>query len=167
MTTQTLSDVKRRAIFAEEIAVLATQTEHGIDIEAYASEALALANAVAWITEYIDEVDDEDTRRAIREAIAAGQHAEALRMWREHQWERHDAQEDIVIQTVPVRRVPSFDDDAIQFPRLLAELNACGLTDEQYAFLHDSADLTPEQVDGLLERAEQRFERLKDELLKT
>lgn len=47
-----------------------------------------------------------------------------------------------------------WSNDRIQFPRLLAELRAVGLTREQYAGLEASMDLQAEQIDELLERAE-------------
>lgn len=49
----------------------------------------------------------------------------------------------------------------IQFPRLLAEIHALGLTDTQKFLLAKSMDLEPEQIDELLNRAEAEFERLK------
>lgn len=42
----------------------------------------------------------------------------------------------------------------IQFPRLLAEIRAVGLTETQYSDLQASMDLTREEIDLLLERAE-------------
>lgn len=45
-------------------------------------------------------------------------------------------------------------DDSIQFPRLLAEIRACGLTKEQYQFLKESMDLNRNEIDELLQRAE-------------
>ena len=52
--------------------------------------------------------------------------------------------------------------DAIQFPRLLAELRAVGLTGEQYAGLSESMDLTRDQIDELLERAETAWQQQKE-----
>jgi hypothetical protein len=51
--------------------------------------------------------------------------------------------------------------DNLQFLRLLSELRACGISDEQYKFLTSSADLTPERVDELLDRAETTWEEVK------
>lgn len=48
----------------------------------------------------------------------------------------------------------AWSSDRIQFPRLLAELRAVGLTREQYAGLEASMDLQTDQIDELLERAE-------------
>lgn len=42
----------------------------------------------------------------------------------------------------------------VQFPRLLAEIRAIGLTPTQYRDLQDSTDLTISEIDALLERAE-------------
>ena len=47
-----------------------------------------------------------------------------------------------------------WNSDRIQFPRLLAELRAIGLTAEQYAELLEAMDCDREKVDELLERAE-------------
>lgn len=52
--------------------------------------------------------------------------------------------------------------DAIQFPRLLAEVRAVGLTDEQYAGLAESMDLDRDEIDEVLERAEEEWEAIKD-----
>lgn len=54
--------------------------------------------------------------------------------------------------------------DNIQFPRLLAELRAYGLTKNQYKFLCGSMDLEKENIDNLLERAETKFQRIKEEV---
>jgi hypothetical protein len=44
-------------------------------------------------------------------------------------------------------------DDSIQFPRLLAELRAIGLTEEQYASLVVSMDLKRTDIDELFDRS--------------
>ena len=46
----------------------------------------------------------------------------------------------------------------VQFPRLLAEINAVGLTDSQVMALGHSMDLDSEQIGELLGRAEKSFE---------
>ncbi len=51
--------------------------------------------------------------------------------------------------------------DNVQFPRLLAEIAAAGLTSGQYRMLEDSMDLTTADIDELLERAENRYNRIK------
>jgi hypothetical protein len=56
-----------------------------------------------------------------------------------------------------------WDNDNLQFVRLLSELRACGISDKQYKFLLDSAELTPELVDELLDRAEVAWEQMKRE----
>jgi len=50
-------------------------------------------------------------------------------------------------------------DDATQFPRLLMEINACGLSEEQYTDIAASMDLSAEQVDELLDRAEKAWDK--------
>jgi hypothetical protein len=52
--------------------------------------------------------------------------------------------------------------DSIQFPRLLAELRAIGLTEAQYRELAVSMDLSQEDIDQLLERAETSWNRIKN-----
>lgn len=52
-------------------------------------------------------------------------------------------------------------EDQIQFVRLLAELNACGLTPEQEQFLKDSADIDPVLLQDIFDRAEEGYEALK------
>lgn len=47
-----------------------------------------------------------------------------------------------------------WDINAIQFPRLLAEIRAAGLSKQQYHDLYLSAGLSKDEVDELLERAE-------------
>ncbi len=55
-----------------------------------------------------------------------------------------------------------WNDNAIQFPRLLAEIRAVGLTKQQYKDLQASADLSQDEVDDLLERAEEVWEGIKE-----
>lgn len=56
----------------------------------------------------------------------------------------------------------NWNNDNIQFPRLLAELRAIGLTPEQYEFLNESMDVDREQVDEILERSEVVWQEIKD-----
>ena len=53
-------------------------------------------------------------------------------------------------------------DNHIQFPRLLAEINACGLTHQQYLGLCESMDLTVLELDEILDRAEAEWLRIKE-----
>lgn len=55
----------------------------------------------------------------------------------------------------------NWKNDAIQFPRLLAEIRACGLTRSQYKDLQASMDLTRDAIDELLERAEEAWVEIK------
>lgn len=48
----------------------------------------------------------------------------------------------------------NWENNALQFPRLLAELRAVGLYPAQYAELQAAMDLSEGQIDELLERAE-------------
>lgn len=52
----------------------------------------------------------------------------------------------------------------IQFPRLLAEIRAVGLTPEQYRDLQVSMDLSRDDIDELLYRAEGAFEAEKNKI---
>ena len=52
-------------------------------------------------------------------------------------------------------------DNKIQFPRLLAEIRAIGLTNTQYKELAESMDISQLDVDELLERAESEWEEIK------
>jgi hypothetical protein len=52
--------------------------------------------------------------------------------------------------------------DILQFIRVLAELNACGLTDEQVKFLEESADIQALDLKSYLDKAEEAYELIKD-----
>lgn len=58
----------------------------------------------------------------------------------------------------------AWEADEIQFPRLLAEIWAAGLTREQYEALRKSMDLNTEDIDELLQRAEKAWETIKEEV---
>ena len=58
----------------------------------------------------------------------------------------------------------NWDNDAVQFPRLLAEIRAVGLTAQQLAALKVSMDLSTEGICEILSRAEEVFEAFKDEI---
>lgn len=55
-------------------------------------------------------------------------------------------------------------EDKIQFPRLLAEIRAVGLTIKQYGQLQDSMDLSVDEIDEILERAEAFWQEIKDRI---
>ena len=57
---------------------------------------------------------------------------------------------------------PAWDRDDIQFPRLLAEIWAVGLTKKQLGDLCISMNLRREEVEALFERAEDLFEGIKE-----
>jgi hypothetical protein len=57
-----------------------------------------------------------------------------------------------------------WDRDDVQFPRLLAEIKAVGLTAEQLEGLRKSMDLSSEQVVEILDRAEETWDALKVDL---
>lgn len=54
-----------------------------------------------------------------------------------------------------------WENNKIQFPRLLAEINAVGLFKKQIEGLCDSMDLTKDEIQELFERAEIEFEKEK------
>jgi hypothetical protein len=56
----------------------------------------------------------------------------------------------------------NWKNDAIQFPRLLAELRAVGLYPAQYQELIDAMSLSEGEIDALLERAEAAWQRIKE-----
>ena len=51
--------------------------------------------------------------------------------------------------------------DRVQFPRLLAEINAVGLTDAQVKAVAESMDVNVSMVRDLLRRAERALDRIK------
>lgn len=51
--------------------------------------------------------------------------------------------------------------DDVQFPRLLAEIKAAGLTNDQLQLLKASMDLSSEAIQELFDRAEESWERIK------
>jgi len=54
-----------------------------------------------------------------------------------------------------------WEDDLIQFPRLLAELRAVGLSAEQYEYLREQMDLSDSEIDEIFERAETAWDAIK------
>lgn len=56
-----------------------------------------------------------------------------------------------------------WNNDAIQFPHLLSDLRAFGLTRQQYGFLRESMDLSTGEIDEVFERAEEAWNRIKQE----
>jgi hypothetical protein len=57
-----------------------------------------------------------------------------------------------------------WDRDDVQFPRLLAEIKAVGLTGRQMNELRASMDLDSNRIHELLDRAEETFEATKEQL---
>lgn len=54
-----------------------------------------------------------------------------------------------------------WNNNKIQFARLLAEIRAVGLSTAQYMDLEDSMDLDRDEIDELLERAETEWQDIK------
>ena len=65
----------------------------------------------------------------------------------------------------PVTETGRWDDDSIQFPRLLAEIYALGLTPDQVQGLEVSMDLTMHKLFALFARAEAAWERIKQQVM--
>ena len=61
----------------------------------------------------------------------------------------------------------TWKNNAIQFPRMLAEIRAIGLTASQYMELNDSMDLSRDEIDEILERAETEWQKIKNRNLRT
>ena len=57
----------------------------------------------------------------------------------------------------------NWNDDSIQFPRLLSEILAAGLPDETMEQLCASMDLGKEEIFEILTKADRRFEEIKEE----
>ena len=55
--------------------------------------------------------------------------------------------------------------DAIQFPRLLAKINAIDLTQQQVEQLCEAMDLEPHHLDEIFNRAEERWKAIKADSL--
>ena len=51
-----------------------------------------------------------------------------------------------------------WDNDGIQFARLLSEIDGIGLTDSQYMHLRDSMDLSNNEINEIFDRANKAFE---------
>ena len=72
-----------------------------------------------------------------------------------------DCLPDIGNMKLEVERPDPWENNAIQFSRMLAEIHAVGLTEDQIGELCSSMDLDPEDIEELLERAEEDFEGMK------
>lgn len=67
-------------------------------------------------------------------------------------------------QPLNISRNPSinFDNDAIQFPRLIAELEAAGaFTDKMMDALAVEMDLSWDEISQIIDRAQHKFEEIK------
>lgn len=56
---------------------------------------------------------------------------------------------------------PNWLNDHIQFPRLIAEIEAVGLTPIQWLALRESMDLQSEELAELFERAQKKWDGIK------
>lgn len=55
----------------------------------------------------------------------------------------------------------TWHNDNIQFPRLLSEIFAVGLSKDQIQLISDSMDITPRRLNSLLRRADLAWEKIK------
>lgn len=62
-----------------------------------------------------------------------------------------------------MKRESKWQDNSIQFPRLLAEIRAVGLSDIQMEALSVSMGLEQARIEELFERAETEFQKIKGE----
>jgi len=60
-------------------------------------------------------------------------------------------------------KITPWEDNSIQFPRLLAELRAVGLTAKQYELISMETDLYVHEIDEILERAEDAWRWIKQD----
>jgi|GEM_PF-627053 len=124
----------------EALQDLSREDQTARDIEV----AVALAGAV------VPAMDDVPTAQAQREALArlTDRLANDTRL------------DDADVTDEPA--VPLWENNGIQFARLLSELRSLGLSSSQYINLCRQTDLTLEEIDGLLERAEACWQRQKN-----
>lgn len=64
-----------------------------------------------------------------------------------------------------VQMNPLWDDNAIQFPRLLAEIASTSVLGDLFEELEHSMDLTPEDLDELFDRACVEWDLIKERTL--
>lgn len=69
-----------------------------------------------------------------------------------------------MIRWVCQLRPPLWENDHLQFIRLLSELKTAGLTATQTANLKKSMDISSEELTELFDRAEEEFEHWKETL---
>ena len=58
-----------------------------------------------------------------------------------------------------------WNSDLIQFPRLLAEINAVGLNKSQVKQLCESMDLKEKEIKQVFDRAEREWDKIKKEVI--
>ena len=58
----------------------------------------------------------------------------------------------------------NWENNSIQFPRLLAEIQQVGLTDEQYRKLELEMDLRPKDIDWIFGQAIEAWDEIKSEV---
>lgn len=59
---------------------------------------------------------------------------------------------------------PLWEDDQVQFIRLLAEISSTNLTSEIYSQLREATDLTNEEINELFDRADAAWQKYKQSL---
>ena len=53
---------------------------------------------------------------------------------------------------------PLWEDNSIQFPRLISEWLAAGIPDEQWTAVRDSMDLSDDELNDLFDRAQAEWD---------
>ena len=66
------------------------------------------------------------------------------------------------LEKEPPRPPAAWESDNIQFPRMLAEIRAIGFSSGMYEELCASMDLSIDEIDEILERAESAWNKIKE-----
>lgn len=145
----------------DKVWVLWIDHRHGINIGVHATEAGAL-DGLAGFVDFWWHAElgvDADKPPTIDEAAIIHYFGHVA----DETWSIESA---VVQRDGPDLRTPDerWADDATQFPRLLDEIVAVGLTDEQLAGLCESMDLEPERINELFDRAQAAWDAQKERL---
>ena len=107
-------------------------------------------------TSYVFDVDED-------RVVLRGSHDECAKWADRHNLKVVGSGGDpcFVVREEP--EVSNWERDAYQFPRLLAEISAVGLTNAQFEGLAVSMDLTIADLNELFDRADVAWERVKEE----
>lgn len=130
---------------------------HGTNVTVHTTEAGAHDEALAYVDqEWAGEIGERPTPDGMLPEERIDYYFEHV----EGEW--CDIEETRLDADAPLHTLDNWANDAIQFPRLLAELRSFGLTTPQYTFLRESMDLSMARVDEVLERAETEWQKIKE-----